>query len=61
MVELWPLWPPRSVAKALGTRATLAELAVILAAHSQTVRKDGMERMPEERSGRVIHSFLAQL
>ena len=52
---------PRSVAEALGTGSNPAELAAILAAHSQTVCKDGTDRMPEERSGWVIHSFLTQL
>ena len=52
---------PRSVAEALGTGTIPAELAAILAEHSRTVRKDGTERTPEERTGRGLHSFLSHL
>ena len=38
-----------------------AELDAILAAHSRTVRMDGMARTLEERSVRGLHSFLAHL
>ena len=61
MVDLEPLQPHRSVKEALGTGAIPAELAPILAAYSQTVRKDGTARTLEERLVQVIHSFLAQL
>ena len=53
--------PPRLVAEALGTGAIPANLAAILAAHSQTVYEDGTACTPEERSGRGIHYFLAHL
>ena len=52
------LW---SVAVALGTGAILAGLALILVAHSRTVRMDGTARTPEERSGRGLHPFLAHV
>ena len=45
----------------MGTGTIPAELTAILVAHSQTVRKDGTARTPEECSVRGIHSFLAQL
>ena len=49
------------MAEALRTGAILAELAAILADHSQTLFKDRADLTPEKRSGRWIHSFLAQL
>ena len=61
MVDQGPPWSLRSVSGDLGTGAILAKLAAILAAHSRTVCKDGTTCTPEERSGRVIHSFLPQL
>ena len=61
MVNQSPLWPPQLVAEALGTGAIPDELAAILAAHYQTVHEYRTDRMPEERSIRLIHSVLAQL
>ena len=61
MVDPPPPRPPRLVAEALGTGEILAELAAILVAHSQTVRKDGTDLTPETHSGRGIQSFLVQL
>ena len=61
MVDLPPLRPPRSVAEALGTGAIRAKLSAILAAHSQTVFKDGTDLTLEKRSGQGIHSFLVPL
>ena len=52
---------PRSVEEELGTGTIPAELVAILAAHSQTVRKDRTARTPEERTGRGLHSFLFYL
>ena len=49
------------VTEALGTGAIPAELAAILAAHSQPVREDGTACTLEECSGQVIHSFQAQI
>ena len=49
------------VAEDIGTGTIPADLAAILVAHSQTVHEDGTDRTPEERLGRAIHSFLAQL
>ena len=49
------------MAEALGTRTIPAELAAILAAHSQTIHKDGSTRMPEERTGWGLHSFLSHI
>ena len=61
MVVPGPPCPPPLLAKALGTGAIPSELAVILVAHSKTVRDDRIARTSEVRSGRVIHSFLAEL
>ena len=61
MVNLFPSRTHRSVAEALGTRAILAELAAILAAHYQTVREDGVALLVEKCLGWGIHSFLAHL
>ena len=61
MVNPGPPRPPRLVAEALGTRSILAKLAAILTDHSRTVREDGAALTPEKRSGRGIHTFLAQL
>ena len=61
MVNPPPLRPPCLVAEDPGTGEIPADLVAILAAHYRTVREDGTARIPEERSGRVIHSFLAQL
>ena len=61
MVDLGPPRPPRSVAEALGTKAIPADLSIILALHSRTVREDGAACTLEVRLGQVIHSFLAEL
>ena len=52
---------PRLVVEVLGTGSIPTELATILAEHSQTVRKDGLARTPEERTGRGLHAFLSLL
>ena len=61
MVDPGGLRPPCSVAEDLGTGAIPAKLSAILAAHSQTVSKDGAALTAEKRSGQGIHSFLVQL
>ena len=61
MVDLGLPRPPRSVAEALGTKAIPADLSIILALHSRTVREDGAACTLEVRLGQVIHSFLAEL
>ena len=52
---------PRSVAEVLGTGSIPADLAAILVEHSQTVRKDGSARTPEERKCRGLPAFLSHL
>ena len=47
--------------EAIGTRAILAKLAVILAAHFRTVHKYGADLSMEKRSVQGIQSFLAKL
>ena len=61
IVNPWPPFPPQYVVEALWNGATLAKLAAILAAHSRTVHEYRTDCTPEERSGQVIQSFLAQL
>ena len=53
--------PPWLVAEDLKTEVIPAELATILVTHSQTICMDRAALTPEKRSGRGIHSFLAQL
>ena len=55
MVYLGLQRTPQSAAEALGTGAVPADLAAILVLYSRTAR------MPEERSGRGLHSFLVHL
>ena len=54
-------WLPQSVAEVLGSGSIPADLAAILAEHSRTVRKDGLARTPEERTGRGLLAFLTLL
>ena len=52
---------PQTVAEMLATGSIPAELAAILAEHSRTVRKDGMVRTLEERTGWGLHAFLSHI
>ena len=61
MVNLGLSRSPWSVAEVLKPRSIPAELAAILAEHSQTICKDGTERNPEERMGRGLNAFLSHL
>ena len=56
--------PPRMsrlVVEGLGTKAILDELSAILADRLRMVFEDGVALPSDKRSGREIHSFLAQL
>ena len=61
MVDPSPPRPPWPVTEALGTRAIPYELSAILTACFCTVCEDGAALSSDKRSGRGIHSFLAQL
>ena len=61
MVDLGLSRSPQPLAEALGTGTIPAEVAVILAAQSRTVCKDGSDCTPEERTGQGLHSFLSHL
>ena len=61
MVKMDPARTLRLVTEALGTGAIPSDLSAIPASHFREVRKGGMALPPDKRSGRGIHSFLAQL
>ena len=61
MVDPPPPRPPWLVAEDMGNILILAELAMILADHFHTVRKEGASLSEEKRSGRGIHFFLSQM
>ena len=61
MVDTRLTWSPRSVAEVLGTGSIPAELEAILAEHCRTVRKDGLARTLEERTGWGLHAFLSHI
>ena len=61
MVDLVPSRPPQSVAEDLGTGHIPGKISTILAGRFRTIFEDGSALPSDKRSGRGIHSFLAQL